>query len=143
MQRRLVGAAIFDGDADQNIVRRAFRILGEHVEVAALVEHSRIGQIKLGRAKSAPTVFLDEPRLRIFRLRVLVERLHVAMRRRRIQVEVAFLHVLASEPVSPKSRSFKIGSLLFQSANAKQSRHCRSVMPSRPSSPQRYARLRA
>jgi hypothetical protein len=37
----------------------------------------------------------------------------------------------------------RIASSPFHNAQAKHSRHCRSVIPDRPSSPQRYTRLRA
>src|SRR5215831_14895755 len=39
-------------------------------------------------------VLLDEARVRELRLRVLVQRLHVRVRRRRVEVEEALLHVL-------------------------------------------------
>ena len=51
--------------------------------------------------------------------------------------------VVASLFVSPKSRSFRIGSLPFQRASAKQSRCLSSEIAAAPSSSQRYARERA
>ena len=42
-----------------------------------------------------------------------------------------------SLPVKPNSLSFRIGSFSFHKANPKHSRHCRSVIPSKPSSPHR------
>src|SRR5439155_14379576 len=49
---------------------------------------------------AAPAIFLDQPRVRIFRLRILVERLQIGMRRCRIEVEILLLHVLAMIPLA-------------------------------------------
>src|SRR5215472_391284 len=40
-------------------------------------------------------VFLDEPRIRKLRLRILIEELHVGVRGCRVQIVVIFLHILA------------------------------------------------
>ena len=50
---------------------------------------------------------------------------------------------LASEFVSPKNRSLRIGSRPFQSASARQRSWRSSLTPAIPSSPDRYARDRA
>ena len=48
-----------------------------------------------------------------------------------------------SFPVSPKMRSFRMGSRPFQNASAKHMRCSRSQIPASPSSLHRYARERA
>ena len=90
-----LGAAIRRGDPDQEVVGRRLRVLDQHVEVAVPLEDARVHQLELGRAPVPPPVLLDEPRVRKLRLRVLVEELHVGVRRRRVEVEVVLLDVLA------------------------------------------------
>src|SRR2546429_3260292 len=100
MQRCCFGPAIGRGDANQNVVWRIFGIFSEDVEVAVIVENSSVRQLELRLVPAAPAIFLDEPRIGIFRLRIFVERLQVGMRRRRIEVEILLLHVLAMIPLA-------------------------------------------
>src|SRR5215813_238840 len=60
-----------------------------------VIEDARIGQFELALELAAPAVFLDEPRIRELGLGIFVEGLHVRVRRRRIEVKVLLLHVLA------------------------------------------------
>ena len=50
---------------------------------------------KFGLAKAAPRVFLSEPAIREFGLRILVEVLHVGVGRRAVEIEVALFHILS------------------------------------------------
>ena len=100
MQRCCFGPAIGRGDANQNVVRRVFGIFSEDVEVSAIVENSSVRQLELRLVPAAPAIFLDQPRVGIFRLRIFVERLQVGVRRRRIEVEILLLHVLAMIPLA-------------------------------------------
>src|SRR5690242_21515990 len=47
MQRRRFSAAVGDGDADQDVVGRVLRVLGDDVEVAVVVEDAGVGQLSL------------------------------------------------------------------------------------------------
>ncbi len=95
MNRRRFRPAIGDAQADQNIIGRGLCVLSEQIEVTALVEHTRLNQFKLALLPAAPPVFLDQPRVGKFRMGILVKRLHVRVRRRRVEVEVRLLHILA------------------------------------------------
>ena len=133
-------AAIVDRDLNQNVFGRLLGILDEHVEVAVLVEHARVEQLVLEFVAAAAAAGLHQVGIRESRLRILVEVLHVRVRRRRVEVEVVLLDVLAVIALAvgqPNRRSLRIGSLPFHSASAKQSRCLSSEMPARPSSPQR------
>ena len=89
------GAAIVDRDLNQDVFRGRLGILDEDVEVAILVEHAGIDQFVLHFLPAAAAAGLDKIGVRECRLRILVEVLHVRMRRRAVEVEVVFLDVLA------------------------------------------------
>ncbi len=99
------------------------RVLDEDVEVAVLVEDAGVEQLELGRARRRARGSPRSAGVRVLGLRVLVEELHVGVRRRRVEVEVVLLHVLAVVRLRParrpNRRSFRIGSRPFQSASAK------------------------
>ena len=76
----------------------------------------------------------------IGRLRILVEILHVGMRRRAVEVEVVFLHVLAVVALAvgqPEQALLEDRVVAVPQREGKQSRRLSSEMPARPSSPQR------
>ena len=89
------GAAVVDGDLDQDVLGRLLGILDEHVEVAILVEDAGVEQFVLEFAAAAAAAGLDEIGVGKGRLRILVEVLHVRMGRRAVEVEVVLLDVLA------------------------------------------------
>ena len=93
---RRLGPAVGDRDADQDVVGRGLRVLGEDVEVAVVVEDAGVGELELGLVACRGARFSSTSRAYgNSRLRVLVERLQVRVRRRRVEVEVRLLHVLA------------------------------------------------
>ena len=105
-----------------DVFRRRLGVLDDDVEVAVLVEDAGVEQLELGALAAAAAVLLDQPAVGKLRLRVLVEELHVRVRRRVVEVEVVLLDVLAVVAlagVRPKSRSLRIGSRPFQKAGAK------------------------
>src|SRR3989441_5897591 len=87
-------AAIVDADLDQDVFRGRLRILDEDVEVTILVEHVRIEQLVLELVPAAATVGLHQIRVGEGGLRVLVEILHVGVRRGAVEVKVVLLDVL-------------------------------------------------
>ena len=93
VQYSLVRAAIVRSDEHQNVLGRDLCVLHENVEVAVLVEHAGVEQLKL-RLVSAAAVFLHQPAVRKFRLRILVEHFQVRVRRRGIEGVVQLLYVL-------------------------------------------------
>ena len=95
VQPRRLRAAVRDRDAEQDVLGRGLRVLGEDVEVAPLVEDAGVGQLELGVGLAAAPALLDEPRVRELGLRVLVERLQVRGGRGGVEVVVELLDVLA------------------------------------------------
>ena len=94
MQRRFIRAAIVRGDANEQVFRRLLGVFDIDVEIPVIVEDAGVDEFKLSCAQATPPIFLDQTRIRKFRLRVFVERLHVGMRRRRVEVVVELLYVL-------------------------------------------------
>ena len=58
----------------------------DDVEVAVVVEDAGVDQLELGVARPAAAVLLDQPVVGELALRVLVEELHVGVRRRVVEV---------------------------------------------------------
>ena len=146
VQRRRLRTPVGDGDLDQDVFGRGLRVLHEHVEVAVVVEDAGIEQLVLEVGPAAPLVGRDDVVVGIGRLRVLVEILHVRVRRRRVEVEVVLLDVLAVVPLAvgqAEQALLEDRVLAVPQREAKQSSCRSSEMPARPSSPQRYARERA
>ena len=148
VQRRGLGAAVGDRDLDQDVFGRRLRVLDEHVEVAVAVEHARVEQLVLEvRRGRACRLVSHEVVVGIGRLRVLVEILHVRVRRRRVEIEVVLLDVLAVVALAVGQAEQPLledrDPCRSTAPRAKQSSCWSSEMPARPSSPQRYARERA
>ena len=95
VQVRRVGSVVGDEDANQDVVGVGFGIFDLDVEILIAVEYARVEQLELRIIPSAAPVLRHERRIRERFLRILVEAFHVAVRRRVIQVEVAFLDVFA------------------------------------------------
>ncbi len=89
------GAAVVYGDQDEHVVGRGLRVLDEDVEVAVLVEDARVDELELGLVAPAAPALLQQRGVGEGGLRVLVERPHVRVRRRGVEVVVELLDVLA------------------------------------------------
>ena len=87
------GAAVVDGDEHQHVVRPVLGIFDHHVEVSAR-HHACVGQLVLPLVYAAAAVGVHQLLVGECRMRVAVQHLHVAVRRRAIDEEVLFLHVL-------------------------------------------------
>ena len=74
---------------------RLLRVFDEHVEVAVVVERARVDQLEFRVVLAAAAVLFDELRVGKLALRIFVERLEIRVRRRRVEVVVALLDVLA------------------------------------------------
>ncbi len=90
-----VRAAIGRAHADQEVVDSRLRVLDGDVPVAVVVEDAGVEELELRRPAGPPAVFLEQRLVREGGLRILVEALHVRVRGRGVEVEVALLHVLA------------------------------------------------
>ena len=83
------------GDTDEDVFRAFLGVLDKHVKVAVLVEDAGIEQLVLELFARSPPVRLDQVAVGILPLRILVEVLHVGVRRRAVDVEVILLDILA------------------------------------------------
>ena len=95
MKGRGLRTAVVDRDLNQQVFRGRLGVLDEDVEVTILIEHAGIDQLVLEFVAAAFAVGLDEIAVWKRRLRVLVQVLHVRVRRRRVEIEVVLLDVLA------------------------------------------------
>ncbi len=95
MQCGRLRPAIAHADLDQQVFRRLLGIFHKDIEVAIVIEDSGIQQLIFHVATVAPLVRLDQIIVGKGRLRILVQVLHVGMRRRAVEIEVVFLHVFA------------------------------------------------
>ena len=146
MQIGRVRSPVDRGDAHEDVFGRALGVLDEHVEIAVVVEDAGVEELVLHLVAGAPAVRLHQVAVGIGRLRVLVEVLHVRVRRRAVEVEVVLLDVLAVVALAvgqAEQPLLEDRVLAVPQGQAKQRRCLSSEMPARPSSPQRYARERA
>jgi hypothetical protein len=95
MQRRGLVRAILDGYAHHDVIGRVLRILDADIEVTIAIEHTGIEHFVFGKRRAAPPVLVDELLIRIGVVRILVQHLHVRMRRRAVEIKVQLLHILA------------------------------------------------
>ena len=99
-ERRRFGAAIVHGDLIEDVFGRFLGVFHEHVEVPVLVEDAGVEQFVLGFMATRVAIGRDDLVVRVGALRILVEVLHVRVRRRAVEIEVVLLHVLAVIPLA-------------------------------------------
>ena len=93
-------AAVVNRHLDQDVLRSLLGVLEEDVEVPVAFEGPRVEELVLQLLPRAPPVRLEQIAVGELALRVLVEVLHVRVGRRRVDVEVVLLHVLAVVPLA-------------------------------------------
>src|SRR5262245_31128526 len=101
MQRRRLRTAVPRCDADQDVFERRLPAFDEDVGVTVVLEYTRVEKLELRLGAPAAAALRQERGIRIRRLRILVEKLHVRVSRRGIEVEVVLLHVLAMVSLGP------------------------------------------
>ena len=95
MQRGGFRSAVDHRDRDEDVFRAGLGVLNENVEVPVVVENAGVEQFYSNPFRDA-LVLLHQIGVRKCRLRILVQVLHVGMRRRAVDVEVVqLLHILA------------------------------------------------
>src|SRR5438876_11193310 len=95
MQRRSFRPAVRNRQANEHVVLVGLGVFRKDIEVAVVIKGSAVDEFKLSCAQTASPIFLDQTRIRKFRLRIFVERLHVGMRWRRVEVVIELLYILA------------------------------------------------
>ena len=93
VQRGPLRPAIRDGDANQNVVGVRLRIFEENVEVAVLVEYAGIDQLEFRIAAGTTPIHVEQLGVGERALRIFVQRFHVGVRGRGVQVVIQLLHV--------------------------------------------------
>ncbi|MGZ8309786.1 MAG: hypothetical protein ACXWU0_08290 [Rhodoplanes sp.] len=79
-----------------DLVRTGLGVDDLHIEIAALAERARVEQIEWRLVTAAPRILCHERIVRKCALRILVEVAQQAVGRRRVEIEVILLHVLAA-----------------------------------------------
>ena len=82
-------------DLDQNVLWRLLGILDEHIEVTIVVEDTRIQKLVFHLVAVAPSACGDQVIVGEGCLWILVQVLHVRVRRRAVEVEVILFDILA------------------------------------------------
>ena len=112
-------AAIVDRHPEQGVVGRGLGIFHEDVEIAIRVEDAGVEKLEFRLISAATAILGAQPRVGKLLLRILVQHLHVGMRRRGVEIVVQLLDVfavVAFRLARPKSRSLRMGSWPFQNA---------------------------
>ena len=90
-----LGTAVDHPDPDQNVLWCGLGVLHRHIEVTVLAEDPSVAQFILGIVAAALSILRQQLFVGELGLRVLVQALHVGMRRRVVEVEIVFLDVFA------------------------------------------------
>ncbi len=90
-----LGTVIVHRDADQDVARRGLGVLGVHVEVALVIEDAGVLKLVLRILAAAFRVLVPDLVVGERLVGVTIQRLQVRRGRRRVEVPVAFLDVLA------------------------------------------------
>ena len=95
MQVRRIRSPVDRRDAHEDVFGSALGVLHEDIEIAAVVEDAGVEELVLHLVSGTPAIRVYQIGIRKGRLRILVEVLHVRVRRRAVEIEVVLLHVLA------------------------------------------------
>jgi hypothetical protein len=80
---------------DQEVLEICFGVFHKYVKVTIVVKNSSVEKFVLGVTPAATVVFIQELVVRKRGLRILVQILHIRMRGSVVEIEVAFLYILA------------------------------------------------
>ena len=126
----------------EDVFRALLGVLDENIEVPVVVEDARIQQFVLELLARPPPVGLHQVAIRKLPLRILVQVLHVRVRRRAVEVEVVLLHILAMVALAvgqPEQALLQNRVPLVPQREGKAQPLLVVGDPPSPSSPQRYA----
>ncbi len=99
MQRRRIWPVVGGGDANQNVLGIGFGILDGNVEVAILSEDTSVEQLVFRGTAPAAAILFDQICVGERTLWIFVERLHIRVSGRVVEIVVVLLHVLAMVPL--------------------------------------------
>src|SRR6185437_11124475 len=95
MHGRRILSPVMNGYPDEDILHIRLGIFDKNVEIAVLVEDTRVYQLELRLLPRPSSVFINQPLIGKSLMRILVEHLHVAVGGRGVQVVLQFLYVFA------------------------------------------------
>ena len=95
MERRRVGPTVRGVDHDADVVGGSLRVRQLDIEVPRLVEDTGVDELELVDLTAAPTIRVDELRVRELAVRILVEPPHEGVGGGRVERPPVLLHVLA------------------------------------------------
>ena len=95
-------SAIYDRERNQDVAWGRLRVFHEDVVIGIVGEDAGVEQFVFRVGLRAARAFCDEVCVRIGPLRILVEGLHIAVRRDVVEVEVVLLNVLAVVAFGPR-----------------------------------------
>ncbi len=95
MQVCRIGSSIGRRDSHQDVFRTSLGVFHKDVEVSVVLEDTRVEKFILHLVAVAASVGLQQIGVGIGRLRIFVQKLHVRVRRRAVEVEVILFDVLA------------------------------------------------
>ena len=110
MQRRRIRSAVVNSDLNQHVLWRGLGVLDEDIKIAVLIEHTGVEQFILKTAAPSLAALFDQISIGKRRLGILVQILHVRVRRRAVEIEVILLDILAVVAFAvgqPKQALFK------------------------------------
>src|SRR5437016_13543960 len=90
-----LGSTIGDRDLDKDVFEVSLGIFHKHIEVAVVVEHSGIEQLKLSLVLATTAVLVHQLAIGKLGLRILVKMFHVRVRGGAVEIEVILLYIFA------------------------------------------------
>ena len=100
-QRSRIRAAIRNSDANQNVVFTGLGVLRGDIEITPILKRVGIGNFKLAVQPATLARFLQQLLIRKRSLRILIQRLHIGMCGRGIQVVIQLFYIFPMVPFRP------------------------------------------
>ena len=95
MQPGSLRTAIRHRDPDQDVLYIALRVLDKGIKIAVVIKDAGIQEFEFRLIFAPSAVLFHQFRVRKLRLGILVQILHIGVRRRAVKIEVALFHILA------------------------------------------------
>src|SRR5678815_2483541 len=101
VKARLIGPAVADGYAHQNVIWTFFSVFDKDIEVAVVIEYTRIDKLVFEVIARTFAICLNKIYIRVLTLGVLIEVFHVPVCGCRVEIEVivpvSYTHLRAHE----------------------------------------------
>src|SRR5262249_30530124 len=94
MYQSRLRTAITHANPDENVLRTTLGVLHANIEIAIILKDAGVQQFILGVVSGSLPVLLHQIVIGVGLLRILVQILHVRVRRGAVEIEIVFLDVL-------------------------------------------------